>query len=270
MRKMWAASAAVVVSVVLGGVAVAASPAAGQSSSTTPPEVTLALDCSAFEALPAQAQGIELTVGGDLLVELCSNPSTGFTWSDPVVSDPSILSSTGSSAHPAESPRPGAAGTQAFAFHAEQVGGTSVRFGYSRSWEGGEKDVWSLSLDVSVVPAAATPVVVSVDCDAFSVTAAQAASASLAVDGDLLVTLCSNASTGYVWGDPQVSDPTVVTLTGMQSDAPASPMPGAPGSQSWAFEALAYGTARIHLGYSQPWEGGDQDAWTLDVDVTVN
>ena len=121
-----------------------------------------------------------------------------------MISDPSILSSTGSSADPAVSPRPGAAGTQAFAFHAEQVGGTSVRFGYSRTWEGGEQDVWTLSLDVNVVPAAATPVVVSVGCDAFGVTAAQVASASLAVDGDLLVTLCSNASTGYVWGDPQI------------------------------------------------------------------
>ena len=270
MRKMWAASVAIVVSLVLTGVAVAASPAAGQSPSTTPPEVTLALDCSAFEGLPAQAQGIQMAVGGDLLVMLCSNPSTGFAWSDPVISDPSILSTTGSSAELAESPRPGAAGTQAFGFHAEQVGSTSVRLGYSRAWEGGEKDVWTVSLDVSIVPAATTPVAVSVGCDAFSVTATQVASASLAVSDDLLVTLCSNASTGYVWGDPQISDPTVVTLTGMQSDAPASPMPGAPGSQSWAFEALAAGTARIHLGYSQPWEGGTQDAWTFDLDVTVD
>ena len=171
---------------------------------------------------------------------------------------------------PAASPRPGAAGTQAFGFHAEQVGGTSVRLGYSRAWEGGEKDVWTVSLDVSVVPAAATPVAVSVGCDAFSVTPTQAASTSLAVDDDLLVTLCSNASTGYVWGDPQISDPTVVALTGTQSDAPASPLPGAAGSQSWAFEALAVGTTRIYVGYSQPWEGGAQDAWTFDLDVTVN
>ena len=181
MRKSWAASAAIVVSLVLTGVAVAASPAAGQSPSTTPPEVTVALDCSAFEALPAQAQGIKLAVGSDLLVTLCSNSSTGFTWSDPVISDPSILSVSGSSADPAGSPQPGAAGTQTFGFHAEQVGSTSVRFGYNRAWEGGETDVWTLSLDVSVVTPAATPVVISVGCDAFSVTAAQTASASLSM-----------------------------------------------------------------------------------------
>jgi predicted secreted protein len=269
MRKSWAASAAIMVSLVLGGAAVAGSPAAGQSASTTTPAVTLALDCSAFEALPAQVQGIRLAVGGDLLVMLCSNPSTGFAWSDPVISDSSILSTTGSSAEPARSPRPGAAGTQAFSFHAEQAGSTSVRLAYSRAWEGGEEGVWSVDLDVAVVPAAAAPVAVNVSCDAFEATPFQGAGTILAVGDNLLVTLCSNASTGYVWGDPQISDASVVALTSTRSEAPASPLPGAAGSQSWVFEALTAGVARVHMSYGQPWEGGAQDAWTFDLDVTV-
>ncbi len=269
MRKMWAVSAAIVVSLVLGGAAAAGSPAAGQSAGTTTPAVTLALDCSAFEALPAQVQGIRLAVGSDLLVMLCSNPSTGFAWSDPVISDPSILSTTGSTAEPSGSPRPGAAGTQAFGFHAEQAGSASVQLAYSRAWEGGEEGVWTVDLDVAVVPATSAPVTVSVSCDSFEATPFQGAGTILAVGEDLLVTLCSNASTGYVWGDPQISDPTVVTLTGVNGDAPASPLPGAPGSQSWLFEAVATGTVRIHMSYGQPWEGGAQDAWTFDLDVTV-
>ena len=186
-----------------------------------------------------------------------------------MISDPSILSVTGSSAEPAGFLGPGPQARKPSASTPSKPAVRRCSSRYSRAWEGGEEGVWTVDLDVAVVPAEAAPVEVNVSCDAFEGTPLQGAGTILAVGDDLLVTLCSNASTGYAWGEPQVSDPAVVALAGMRSDAPASPLPGAPGSQSWAFEALAAGSAVIHLGYSQPWEGGAKDAWTYDLDVTV-
>ncbi|MFW6151117.1 MAG: protease inhibitor I42 family protein [Chloroflexota bacterium] len=93
----------------------------------------------------------------------------------------------------------------------------------------------------------------------------------LQVGGTLTVTLCSNPSTGFGWGEPEIGDPGVV----QQSDhefIPAQgekPPPGAPGRETWVFEAVGQGQTTMSLAYSQAWEGGEKDRWTLTVDVTV-
>ena len=99
----------------------------------------------------------------------------------------------------------------------------------------------------------------------------------LSVDrGDLVVvTLCSNATTGFQWGESaQIGDDAVIRQTGHEFIAPEEkdgkePAPGTPGQEKWTFEALEKGTTEAFMEYSQPWEGGETGAWTFKMTVTV-
>ena len=186
-----------------------------------------------------------------------------------LIDDPSVVMLVSSTAEPAESPMPGAAGTQIFDFDALQAGSAKVSLSYDQPFEGGEKGAWTLDLMVGVGGPVVTPVAVSIDCEAFETTPEQATAADLAVGADLVVALCSNASTGYTWSDPQVGDSSIVTLVGSTSEPPASPIPGAPGTQSFTFRGGSAGTTTISFSYDQPWNGGTKGAWTLVIDVVV-
>jgi inhibitor of cysteine peptidase len=91
--------------------------------------------------------------------------------------------------------------------------------------------------------------------------------------GSLIVTLGANPTTGYSWAaSANISDPAVigqdshnyVTLnTGNNS------VVGAPGKDVWVFNSLKAGTSNITFSYSRPWQGGEQNTWTLVLNVTV-
>lgn len=84
------------------------------------------------------------------------------------------------------------------------------------------------------------------------------------------VNLCSNASTGFRWQDSaNISDKTIVRQIDHKHIAPAQAMPGAPGQQTWTFEALRKGTVQITNEYGQPWPGGEKSAWKLILNVLV-
>jgi inhibitor of cysteine peptidase len=95
-------------------------------------------------------------------------------------------------------------------------------------------------------------------------------SATLAVGDTLQVSLGANPSTGYRW-EPQmqISDTAVLEQAGHQAVASADRVPGAPGSEVWALQAMGPGTASASTSYGRPWEGGEQESWTFTVSVTV-
>lgn len=81
------------------------------------------------------------------------------------------------------------------------------------------------------------------------------------------VTLCSNASTGFGWEQPTFAGPAIVDLVDRQSAAASGTLVGAAGSETLTFRVTAAGTATIGLAYSQPWEGGTKQAWTVNLTV---
>ena len=89
----------------------------------------------------------------------------------------------------------------------------------------------------------------------------------------LVVTLCSNPTTGFQWFEKaQISDITVLEqkdhkLIVPESEAP--PSPGTPGQEVWTFKTLKEGSGTIFFEYSRPWEGGEKGEWTCTVDVIV-
>jgi inhibitor of cysteine peptidase len=222
--------------------------------------------CEAFVEMPNATPAVDAPVGGAVIVSLCSNPSTGFRWGDPASSDPSIASVGGwTYVPPADATQPGAGGTEVLTLIAGAAGHATVTASYGQPWDGGHKDVWTLALDVVVRKA----VPVAIDCSAFDTNTAATASVDAPVGSVIVLTVCSNASTGFTWTSASSSDPAVAVPGQWVSVAPAEPMPGAAGSQVLTIAADSEGTAVISASYDRPWEGGEKGAWTLALTVNV-
>jgi inhibitor of cysteine peptidase len=87
----------------------------------------------------------------------------------------------------------------------------------------------------------------------------------------LVVTLCSNQSTGFQW-----SETAAISASGIleQVDHEFVPLEqtgvtGGSGQEVWTFKALKQGTSTISMEYSRPWEGGEKGEWTYALTVTV-
>lgn len=113
------------------------------------------IDCETFFENNHPTGETLVSVGNEFTVMLCSNPSTGYQWSENAeIGDTEIVKQI---AHeflmPAElenPPPPGAPGVEEWRFNALDTGSTTITFDYSRPWEGGEKSTWTFKLDVVV------------------------------------------------------------------------------------------------------------------------
>jgi len=118
-------------------------------------------------------------------------------------------------------------------------------------------------------------VAIEVDCDDFMELKHISQEVKIALGDSLMVTLCSNPSTGFQWTDSaNITDPTVLEQTDHEMVSPGakgkkSPTPGAAGTEVWTFKTLKTGQATIYLEYSRPWEGGEKGEWTFTLTVTV-
>ena len=90
----------------------------------------------------------------------------------------------------------------------------------------------------------------------------------LSVGQSLVVTLESNATTGYSWALFQNGDDSVLNKTGNEYVAPQTTLVGAGGKEEWTFKALKKGTSAISMGYSRPWES-TPPVETFDLTVVV-
>ena len=95
---------------------------------------------------------IEITYPGLLTVTLCSNPTTGFRWSeDAGISDETVLKQYKHDfIEPETTEVVGAAGSDVWEFRSLEIGTSTIHFEYSRPWEGGERGEWTLELIVTV------------------------------------------------------------------------------------------------------------------------
>jgi inhibitor of cysteine peptidase len=117
-------------------------------------------------------------------------------------------------------------------------------------------------------------VTIELSCDDFAAQNHITRDVELSRPGSLIVNLCSNPTTGFSWGETaEISAPSVIEQESHSFVEPQAggdvPIVGAPGKDVWVFNALKAGTATISMSYSRPWEGGEKDAWTLVLNVTV-
>lgn len=113
----------------------------------------LGATCDQLGATPTITQSGVVTVGTDVTITLCSNPSTGFAWEDPQVGDATILrlvDHTYQAPGGASLPIVGAAGGEILTLHALAAGTTTVTVRYSQPWAGGTKGEWTYTLSATV------------------------------------------------------------------------------------------------------------------------
>ena len=122
--------------------------------SPTQKQASVDISCDDFMKVNHISQEVEVSADGTLTVTLCSNPTTGFLWSESAqISDPTVLQQTDHQLVMPESeppPPPGTPGQEVWTFQALNKGETTGSMEYSRPWEGGEKGNWTFALTVVV------------------------------------------------------------------------------------------------------------------------
>jgi len=95
---------------------------------------------------------ITVTADETFRVILSSNATTGFSWAEnAAIEDTAILQQVDHYFNESNAGEVvGSAGTEVWTFKALQTGTTTVTNEYSRPWEGGEKGVWTFTLNVTV------------------------------------------------------------------------------------------------------------------------
>jgi len=112
------------------------------------------VSCDDFMADQHISKEVQVAVGDSFTVTLCSNPSTGFLWSESAqISDQTVLQQTDHKLVTPESeppPPPGTPGQEVWTFKALKKGTSTISMEYSQPWEGGEKGEWTFVLTVVV------------------------------------------------------------------------------------------------------------------------
>jgi inhibitor of cysteine peptidase len=95
---------------------------------------------------------VRLAVGGELIVALASNPTTGFGWSVSEDSDEALVLQGEPRYVPAGSTTPvvGAGGTEVFTFEAEETGSARLMLEYRRPFEPGVAPERTFSVSVEI------------------------------------------------------------------------------------------------------------------------
>jgi predicted secreted protein len=85
------------------------------------------------------------------------------------------------------------------------------------------------------------------------------------------VKLASNMTTGYSWRTAGKLNGKVLKLVGSTYAVPETtkPVVGRGGTETWTFQALAKGSAKVTLEYVRPWEKGTKPARSQTFSVTV-
>jgi inhibitor of cysteine peptidase len=122
--------------------------ACAPSSGTTSVNVA----CNDFNGQPDISKQLTVAAGNTFTVTLCSNPTTGFQWTEAArISDTSVVEQVSHEFVSAENTGVvGAPGAEVWTFKALQKGNSTIHMDYSRPWEGGEKCTWTFDLTVAV------------------------------------------------------------------------------------------------------------------------
>jgi len=110
------------------------------------------VSCDEFMNVKHISKEIEVNAGDSFKVTLCSNPTTGFEWSESAqIGDQAVVKQVN---HKFTAPKnkqlAGAAGQEIWTFRALQEGTTTISMEYSQPWEGGTKVEWTFELTVVI------------------------------------------------------------------------------------------------------------------------
>jgi predicted secreted protein len=107
-----------------------------------------------FREVNHRTAEIEVGLGEEFRVTLCSNPTTGHVWSNAVIEPTGFVEQVG---HQYLGPDGsvqrelvGQAGEEVWRFKAFIVGESTITLDYHQPWEDGDKSTWTYTLTVTV------------------------------------------------------------------------------------------------------------------------
>jgi inhibitor of cysteine peptidase len=209
---------------------------------------------------------VVVEIGQQILVTLPANASTGYAWQLAEL-DPAILETTSQQYLPPSLPLPGAKGEERWEFTALSAGATQLRLVYLRPDDPPDTEpAQTFEIVVSVrAPGDTTTPAIDLELDEQS----NGGAVIMPVAARLIVTLSSNASTGYQW-ELTGLDQTILGNTDQEYQPSVDNLPGAAGTQRWVFTALRTGETALNLEYRRSWDPPDtQPAATYTLAVTV-
>ena len=85
-----------------------------------------------------------------------------------------------------------------------------------------------------------------------------------------VIVLPSNHSAGFKWQLANPLDSPYLKLIGTDYRQPYETLPGAPGKETWTFEAGRAGSTKINFEYTPAWQSGDNAAKKVTFNVNIN
>ena len=237
----------------------------GEGNLISPGPIQLTVDCDAFVPAERGAASINLVrdlpvnAGDTLIVTLCSNGTTGFSWEQPVF-DPAVVAVMNHAVNAASDQQlMGAAGTETWTFRLLDAKAGNIDFTYSQPWSGGTKAAWTLRVNLQAASVATVAVQRSVPCgENGAVTGVvRPDPVSVKVGESFKVELCSNPSTGFAWNPVNLGNDQLQVVS--HETAPASSgLIGAAGTETWTVKAAGAGDHDLVFWYLRSWEGTPQ------------
>ncbi len=115
-------------------------------------EYSISISCDDFGRQNNISRDISVGNGDKILINLCSNRTTGFSWNEKAqISNPQVIEQISYKwVAPADTGKVGVAGEEQWVFMAVKQGTGNISMQYGRPWAGGEKAAWTFTLHVNV------------------------------------------------------------------------------------------------------------------------
>jgi len=123
----------------------------GVTTTESPAATAIEMTLDEFTTENNVTKNIELAPSGSLVVRLGSNPTTGYEWEEAAISDSAVIVQANREyVAPEDTGTVGAGGTDVWTFEAKEAGTATINISYGRPWEGGEKDTYTITINVTV------------------------------------------------------------------------------------------------------------------------
>lgn len=237
--------------------------------------------------------------GGEFIIALEANHTTGFSWQLTEAFDEGVLELVNTAYEAPEGDVVGAPGEEQWTFKALGDGRTYLHFAYVRPWETGSGTETesvtetvgetSHSTSTEAVTTTATGAGATIaepeETMTFTVDVGPAGSTTKTpkeykqdsagtpieapLGSEFALILESNPTTGYKWQLADPLDESLVVLVSQEYKRTGGDATGAGGEETWTFRAVGVGETEISLKYVRSWEAGSPTDETLTFTVNV-
>ncbi len=231
---------------------------------------------------------IEVEKGSTFTIVLDSNPTTGFQWQFTSAVDENVISLSKTEYIKGEPVTIGSGGEEKWTFSADGLGETTINLAYVRPWEtpgeqtkqneGSQSEEGSGQAEQTVQEPAnnVTFHVIVVKKGSQSAKPKQYKDENVTIEAEknvqFQIVLEANHTTGYQWQLAEPLDDSILEIVNTQyaKKSGEGTAVGAGGEETWTFEPVGLGDAKISLELVRPWETGVKAAEEKVFSVTVS